>query len=289
MGRPEAMSVPWAAIKEVIRANPQRTAALARAGSAAAVVASMPDVGAKAAWLGGTTDWTEDTTFSVADVVSLALWIADPLYRSAAPSVRRIMEMEEATTLIQGIDANWRRLNGKGRGWVRKHLEEDLRERSAGADPAPDAWELVRNKKRVTQLVDYVCMCKGMRLALWWPEQKICTTIPLTGPPVSAGVVQLNCESGRVLLNGMGDYRVTAAMWPTVLTTASEIVWSPPLCAPSIGAQTVVQIQEKMDAVEKGLPRTGGRTGMWNRYLWTLLTHELDGISAASLVEDAVD
>ena len=290
MGRSEAMSVPWAALKEAIMTNPQRPAKLARPGGAAAVVASMPDIGANVTWLGYPSNWTEDTTFSIADVVSLVLWIEDPLYRSAASSVRRIMEMEEATTLLHGIDANWRRLHGKGRGWVRKHLEEDLRERSAGADPASDAWDLVRSKKRAAQLADYICLCKGMRVALWWPEQKICTTVPLTGPSVSAGVVQLNCESGRILLNGAGDYRVAAATWPAVLAVASEMSWTPPLCAPSIGAQTVAQIQEKMDALEKGLSRTGGRTGMWNRYLWTLLTHDLEGRStSATLLEESVE
>jgi hypothetical protein len=89
-------------------------------------------------------------------------------------------------------------------------------------------------------------------------------------------------------LSGAGDYRVAAATWPAVLAAASEMSWAPPLCAPSIGAQTVSQIQEKMDALEKGLSRTGGRTGMWNRYLWTLLSHELNGMHAALLLEDSI-
>lgn len=291
MGRIEAMSVPWAALNDAIRANPQRTVRLARAGGAAATLAAIPETGAKVTWL-VPSNWTEDTTFSVADVVSLILWITDPLYRSAAPSVRRIMDMEEAATLLHGIDANWRRLHGKGRGWVRKHLEEDLRERSAGADPAPDAWDLVRTKKRAAQLADYVCLCHAVRVALWWPGQKSCTVLPLTGAPVNAGVVQLNCDSGRILLSGSGDYRVAATAWPAVLAGASDMTWVPPQCAPAIGAQTVAQIQEKMDTLEPGLSRTGGRTGMWNRYLWTMLTHELDGkptgAATSLLIEDAV-
>ena len=83
---------------------------------------------------------------------------------------------------------------------------------------------------------------------------------------------------------------MAAATWPAVLAVASEMSWTPPLCAPSIGAQTVAQIQEKMDALEKGLSRTGGRTGMWNRYLWTLLTHDLEGRStSATLLEESVE
>jgi hypothetical protein len=249
----------------------------------------MPDSGAKVTWLGYPSNWTEDTTFSIADVVSLVLWIADPLYRTATPPVRRIMEMEEASTLLEGIDANWRRLHGKARSWVRKHLEEDLRARSAGGDPAPDAWELVRTNKRAALLADYVCMCRDVRVALWWPEQKTCTVLPHTGASVKAGVVQLNCLSGRILLDNTGNYRVAAGSWPAVLAAAAEMSWAPPLCAPAIGAQTVAQIQEKMDALEPGLARTGGRGGMWNRYLWTMTRHELEGraVAAASLAGDA--
>jgi hypothetical protein len=281
-------SVSWGAIKEAIGANPQRHNGLARKGGAAASVASIPDTGAKVTWLGSMeTTWTEDTTFSISDVVSLVLWIADPLYRSAALSVRRIMEMEEATTLIQGIDTNWRRLHGKARGWVRKHLEEDLRARSAGGDPAPNAWGLIRSNKRAALLADYVFMCRDMRAALWWPDEKACTVLPLTGPPISAGIIQLNCVSERILLDGVGDYRVAAQAWPAVLAAATEMSWAPPLCAPSIGAQTVAHIQEKMDALEKGLSRTGGRTGMWNRYLWTLMCHEFNGVPVAMLDDDS--
>lgn len=255
--------------------NPRRSVGLARsARAAAASVAAIPDSGAAVPWL---PSWTEDTTFSIADVVSLVLWIRDPLYRVAAPAVRRAMEMEEAAELLHTSETRWRELDGRGRGWVRKHLEEDLRARAAGAEPAPDAWELVRTVKRAAQLADYVCLSRSIRVGLWWPEQKVCTMIPFAGagPSSGASVVQLSCLSGRILLNKTGDYRVPAASWPALVTAAAPFTWMPPLCAPSVGAQTVAQIIEKMDALTPGLPRTGGRAALWTRYLWARLTHDL--------------
>lgn len=256
--------------------NPRRGVGLARR-AAAASVAAIPDSGATVPWL---PSWTEDTTFSIADVVSLVLWVHDPLYRAAAPAVRRAMEMEEAAELLHSSETRWKELDGRTRGWVRKHLEEDLRARAAGAEPAPDAWELVRTVKRAAQLADYVCLSRGVRVGLWWPEQKVCTMIPFAGTGSSSGapVVQLSCLSGRILLNKTGDYRVPAASWPALVTgpgAAASFTWAPPLCAPAIGAQTVAQIIEKMDALQAGLPRTGGRAALWTRYLWARLTHDL--------------
>jgi hypothetical protein len=71
-------------------------------------------------------DFTEDTTFVISDAVSLALWIRDPLFRTATPSVRRAMEKEEAAFLLHSSEVAWKEKGGKARGWVRKHLEEDL-------------------------------------------------------------------------------------------------------------------------------------------------------------------
>lgn len=275
MGRTEAMSVPWATLSEAIQANEHKRAQLKRS--------IIPTISTESPvpWLAG---WNEDTTFTVADVVSLVLWIMDPMYRSANPTLRRIMEKEEAANLLHGSEADWKRLGGRVRGWVRKHLEEDLRDRAAGGDPKPDAWELVRTTKRAALLADYVCMVRGIRLALWWPSQKTATVLPLSGVPTAAGIIQLNCESGHILLNSAG-FRSEAASWPSLLALATGFTWSAPMCAPAIGSQTVAQIHERMDAVDPGLPKTGGRAAQWSAYLWTLCTRSLKGVEDIVVAE----
>jgi hypothetical protein len=235
------------------------------------------------AWL-PVTGWTEDTTFTIADVVSLVLWVRDPLYRVASGAVRRAMEMEEASALYGEIDAAWR--HHKGRGWVRKHLEEDLRARAGGAPAAPDAWEGVRRTKRAAQVADYVCSVRGVRVALWWPDQNAVTMVPLSGVPASSGVVQINCTSGHVLMGPSGSIRMADATgWPALIT--SPYVWTQPACAPSVGALTVAQIQERLDQVlGPGGTRRGGRAALWTRLLWEMLLLDLAGKGGIELITD---
>lgn len=260
----------WEDIHEAIQANPTRGKTLG--GAATMAVTAIPSDNVPVSWLQG--DWTEDTTFTLSDVVSFVLWVSDPLYRTATPSVRRIMEMEEATRLLNDSEVAWKTRGGKARGWVRKHLEEDLRGRSSGGDPVPDFWEKVRTTRRTALLVDYVCVMRSLQIACWWPSNSgvTCTTIPLTFSSVDTEskdtpttLVQLNCVSGNILLHTAGDYRTPKATWiqhPNVVAS-----WTPPACAPSIGTQTVAQIAEQI----KG-DRKGNRQTLWNRLMWERFT-----------------
>lgn len=267
--RNQAASVPWGDMIAAIQANPQRSLTLeTSATSAAGSVAALP-VDTAVDWLPG---WTEDTTTSLPDIVSFVLWIRDPMYRTAAAGVRRAMEREEASALLQASEKAWRDHNGRQRGWVRKHLEEDLRARSSGADPAPDAWELVRVNRRAALLVDYVCVMRGQRVGLWWPEHHAVTVIG-TGDRV----VNLNCTSGRALIGSAG-WVVNALSWPTLLETAKEMTWSPATCAPSMGAMTVAQIQEALMTIQPDALKTGGRLVIWNRLQWARLVRSLKGL-----------
>jgi hypothetical protein len=284
--------VGWAALHEAIQANPNRGKRMlgTAAATASASIAAMPAADTAVAWLPG---WKEDTTFSVSDAVSLFLWLSDPLYRVAVAGVRRTMEMEVASALLIASEKEWKARHGRHRGWVRKHLEEDLRGRSAGADPAPDFWELVRTNKRTALLLDYVCVVRGVRVALWWPNHKTVTTVPLTGVSPAAGVINLNCESGHVLLPPAGgagsSWRSPAVSWAPVVATAKEMTWVAPLCSPSVGAQTIVQIQERLTSVGASAAAGGGKAGMWTRYLWQTLINSLAGAEVTTESASSAD
>ena len=258
MKKHEAMSVPWEDLSTAALANPTRYTSLI--GPASLSVNSMPAHDKVLPWLPGS---TEDTTFVISDAVSLALWIRDPLYRTATSAVRRAMEKEEAAYLLHASEAAWKEKGGKARGWVRKHLEEDLRSRSAGADPDVDAWESIRTVKRKAQLLDYICVMRSMRLGLWWPDHKAVTMI-------GAGkeVIQMNCSSSRLLFGPEGDFKMGAAGWPSLVTKANlagDISWIVPANAPSVGALTVAQINEQIDALTPGRPRIpGNRANLWS-------------------------
>jgi len=262
------MSVPWEEISAATLANPTRFTSLL--GPVSMSVSSMPAHDKVLPWLSasGSSGWTEDTTFIISDAVSLALWIRDPMFRTATPSVRRAMEKEEASFLLHASEAAWKEHGGKGRGWVRKHLEEDLRDRAAGADPAPDSWELIRTVKRKAQLVDYICVLRSMRLGLWWPDHSAVTMIG-AGPVV----VQMNCSSSRLILGPDGDYKMDAASWPSLVTQASlhNVLWAVPANAPSMGSLTVAQIHEQLASLSPDQPRPSGN----RQALWSLLQQKI--------------
>lgn len=265
--------VPWTDVQAAIAVNSRRHESLSAPGSAAFSLAAMPNTESEHSWLPG---WSDDTTFTIADAVSFALWVRDPLYRTAMPSVRRAMEMEEAQALLHGSETAWATHNGKGRGWVRKHLEEDLRARAGGADPVPDAWDAVRIQKRAAQLVDYICVMHGLRMALWWPDAGVCTVIPVAGGvPATAPIIQVNCTTGHVLVDRAGSYRVVGPSWPGLITAAKEVTWTPAACSPSVGSATVADIQARIAVIDATADRTGNRTALWNRLMWLTLTAAL--------------
>ena len=275
--RHQAATVSRSEMDAAIKANPQRGASL-QGGAASASLSALPSEAALT-WYPG---WTEDETFTVKDPVALSLWVRDPLYRIATPAIRRSMEMEEAAFLLHSSEVAWKQHNGRVRSWIRKHLEEDLRLRAGGGDPAPDAWEAIRTTKRAALLLDYICIMRGLRVALWWPDQKAVSVIPLTGSSPGTMISQVNCLSGRMLVGPSSELTVPPSSWPALLLKASaEITWAPPASAPSIGTNTVAQIHDRIQALLKEpdvlYVRTGGRAGLWNRLLWLTLVDSLNG------------
>ena len=273
----QAGSVSWAELKEADLANPNRSVRLQSGGAASASLATLP-VEETLAWLPG---WTEDTSLTVADPISLSLWIRDPFYRVAAPVIRRSMEMEEAAFLLHASEAAWKTHNGRARSWIRKHLEEDLRLRAGGGDPVPDAWAAIKTTKRAALLMDYICIMRSLRVSLWWPDQQAVTVIPLSGANVTAELVQINCVSGRMLVGPSSELKIAAVGWLTLLEQAkkgTDMTWIPPASSPSIGAHTVAQISERIHAIRGSSgPLAGGRAALWNYLMWLLLKESLAG------------
>jgi hypothetical protein len=100
---------------------------------------------------------------------------------------------------------------------------------------------------------------------------------------LSNDVIQLNCISGRILTGPSCETKITAEGWLTLLEkakTVSEIEWIAPACAPSIGAHTVAQITERINAIlgsSGSRTHSGGRLVLWNYLMWLLLKGSLQG------------
>jgi hypothetical protein len=243
--------LPWSAISEAIQANPNKTVQIGGGAATASLLALPADTDVP--WLPG---WSHDTN-QVLDVVAASLWIREPLYRSATTSVKQTMEMEEAAFLMNQIESAYKSFTGHT--WVRKHLEEELRNRSGGSLAAPDFWASMRTTKRLSQLVDYVCRVRGFRLCLFYPGQNEVTNVPLLSHGLPADKVTLiDTEACRVLL---ADHAKPSCTLNSVIL-ASEMSWFVPLSEPSIGATTVAQIVQSLQALKPGVYK-GNRPTLW--------------------------
>jgi hypothetical protein len=250
--------------------------------------------GGAATFLSG---WTEDTTQTVADVVSLVLWVREPMFRGAAAGVRRAMEAEEAGALIELLESAWRTHGGRRRGWVRKHLEEDLRGRAAGADPVSGFWDAVRTTKRAALLMDYVALVRGVRVALWWRAAETATVIPASGTVAAgAGIVQLACDSARMLVGPKGVRLEDATAWPALLEgVGGAMRWAPPACIGGAVSMTVGRINDMLAGLGATVTAAAGsggrRAALWHRLQWELLVRELAGtpVSIGILTDEPSD
>jgi hypothetical protein len=265
------MEVSWADLHAAINANADRGARLPEPAGALASIAALP-AETDVEWLAG---FTEDTTFTISDAVSFVLWALDPMYR--ASSGAREMEMEKASALIDTSETAWKARNGRVRGWVRKHLEEDLRLRAGGGDPAGDFWSQVRTKKRAALLLDYACIMAGVRVAIWWPEDKAVTVLPISGLPGSAPLVQINGNTGHALI-GTAGHTMESSTWPAVYTGRKneQIKWVSPMSTPAIGSHTTTEIQEQLrETLGSSVMPTGNRAALWNHLWWARLAEAL--------------
>ncbi len=275
--------VGWAELSAAIAANPLRGVGcpLVGGGARSSVTALPKGGGGEVSWLPTGGGWSEETTFVAADVLSFVLWVQDPMYRAATAGVRAGMEREAAVALLNGIDAAWRTHHGKARGWIRKHLEEDLGARSAGGAVAADYWTTVQTTRRVAVVADYILVCRGLRIGVWCPVGGTVTMLPLRA---SAGVAvaQLNAETGRPLLSAKGEVLLRpAAVWAELVTATPRIGWRVPACAPSAGSATVGQIHELLGDLGCG-KRTGSRASLWALLQWEQLVRDLTGVPASA-------
>ena len=237
--------VPWSALTEAIQANPNKTVQIGGGAASASLLALPGDT--EVPWLPG---WSHDTN-QVLDVIAASLWIREPLYRSATASVKAVMEMEEATFLMNQIDTAYKTYTEHT--WVRKHLEEELRLRSGGSQAIPDFWASMRTTKRLSQLVDYVCRLRGFRLCLFYPGHNEVTNVPLLSHGLST-VTLVDTEACRVLLGA------SCTLDSAILL--SQMTWFVPLSESSIGATTVAQIIQGLQSIESGVYK-GNRQTLW--------------------------
>ena len=134
---------------------------------------------------------------STHQVDPIVLGIAEGLYDNSSYPMKRQMECEEAQRIEGLLGSLYTSQGGRSRGWTKTGLESCLRPRcSSGGDlRALDAakstfpWALLRTDKTVSAFLDFLCVAKSIRVAVWFQEEKTVLVYPaadrMGGDPVS--------------------------------------------------------------------------------------------------------
>ena len=111
------------------------------------------------------------------DPICIAVEQQDPMYAIATPNVRTSLECEEARRLEAMLDTLYKEQSGRSRGWTKTKLTEFLVPRAAAGGHVPAKavfdWSAIWTQKEASALLDFVCLAKGIRLAVWKSETEV--------------------------------------------------------------------------------------------------------------------
>jgi hypothetical protein len=113
---------------------------------------------------------------SVLDPICIGISVRDPMYEIATAAVKQSIECEEARVLESKLDQLYKTESGRSRGWTKTHLTSFIVPRAAaGSKVAPKLafqWASLRTDKQTSAALDFVCLAKGIRLAVWFEDTR---------------------------------------------------------------------------------------------------------------------
>lgn len=127
---------------------------------------------------------------TVVDPIVIGMEHSDPLYNSAPRLTKHQMEITEAQRLEAMMNDVYSKESGRSRGWTKTGLEQMLKARCASGGDIKELerarvsfpWKLIRDDKLASAFLDFVCVCKQIRVAVWDTEAKIVALYPAADP-----------------------------------------------------------------------------------------------------------
>ena len=136
----------------------------------------------------------------VLDPICIGINVRDPMYAIATAAVKQSIECEEARVLEGRLDELYKSESGRSRGWTKTHLTEFIVPRAAAGSKVSFKqafdWSLLRTDKHTAAALDFVCLAKGIRLAVWFEDTHEIGIWPAADPNNMAGRPQLFHISG---------------------------------------------------------------------------------------------
>jgi hypothetical protein len=127
------------------------------------------------------------------DPIVLGIEHIDPLYLSAPRLTKHQMDIAEAQRLEAMMNDVYAKESGRSRGWTKSGLEQMLKARCASGGDIKELerarvsfpWKLIRDDKLASAFMDFICVCKQIRVAVWDIDAKIVALYPAADPTSS--------------------------------------------------------------------------------------------------------
>jgi hypothetical protein len=120
------------------------------------------------------------------DPIAIGIELSDVLYTGSSAQTKHTMECEEAQRIEGLLSELYKSQGGRSRGWTKAGLEEWIKPRCASGgnirelDRAKVAftWQLVCDDKAMSAFLDFLCVAKKIRVAIWFSEEKRVVVYP---------------------------------------------------------------------------------------------------------------
>lgn len=120
------------------------------------------------------------TTKQLVDPIVLGIDARDPLYDGAPHHTRHQLETEEAALMESLLNDLYKSQGGRSRGWTKTGLETMIKPRCASGGNSRELdrvkaafpWQLVGSDKACSAFLDFLCVAKKIRVAVWETEAK---------------------------------------------------------------------------------------------------------------------
>jgi hypothetical protein len=110
------------------------------------------------------------------DPICIAISQRDPMYEIASPLVKQSIETEEARIIEGKLADLYKSESGRSRGWTKSHLETFIQPRVASGGSLNSkqhfSWDKLFTDKQTSAELDFICLAKGIRLAVWNDAEK---------------------------------------------------------------------------------------------------------------------
>lgn len=120
------------------------------------------------------------------DPIIVGIEQAEPLYNGSSNQTKLRIECEEAQRIEGMINDLYKSQGGRSRGWTKCGLENFIKPRCASGgniyelDKAKKAfvWQLLLSDKVLSSALDFLCVAKRIRIAVWFETEKLVIVYP---------------------------------------------------------------------------------------------------------------